>query len=415
MILLQNSKKVDFLFAYLILLITLFIIYFFNMNITDIETAFSNVPNTVKAKLDVKLHTQPNHPLCMIKQAIYDYFRSLPKFNCLVTHDDLSNIVQITSNFDDLLIPPDHPSRAKSDTYYVNETQVLRSQTSAHQCELLVAGERSFLVSGDVYRKDEIDRCHYNVFHQMEGVYILPNTTHDDVELAKNELQSTLSGLVEYLFPDCEYRFNGDYFPFTDPSFEIEVKFNGKWLEILGCGVIHRTILTNLGVNEIGFAFGLGLERLAMILFNIPDIRLFWTDDIKFTSQFNQSTNFRQITFKPYSKLDSTSRDISFFIPDSQINVEHVESGTFKWININDFFDLVRETCGDNIEHVALSDAFHNKKLSKYSHTFRLTFSPNSDITNSATFSALANQYMDQLGSQILDKLDVEPRFTVKK
>jgi phenylalanyl-tRNA synthetase alpha chain len=384
------------------------------MNITEIETAFSNVPITIKAKLDMKLHTQSNHPLCIIKQVIYNYFKALPQFNSLIIHDDLPNIVQITSNFDNLLIPLDHPSRAKSDTYYVNETHVLRSQTSAHQCELLRDGETSFLVSGDVYRKDEIDRCHYNVFHQMEGVHILPNSTHNDIELTKDDLKSTLSGLVEYLFPNCEYRFNEDYFPFTDPSFEIEVKFNGKWLEILGCGVIHRTILTNLGINEIGWAFGFGLERMAMILFNIADIRLFWTDDIKFTSQFNQLTDFREITFKPYSNLDSTSRDISFFIPDTQINID-IESGNFKWININDFFDLVRDTCGDNVENVALFDSFHNKKLNKYSHTFRLTFSPNSYIKNSATFSALANQYMDQLGSQISDKLDVEPRFTVKK
>lgn len=379
---------------------------------TSFINSYSNIPQSISNKLNLKLHNLPNHPLAIIKNAIYEYFRGLPEFEHLVTHDDLPNIVTTQANFDDLLIPPEHPSRKKSDTYYVNETHVLRSQTSAHQCELMLQGERSFLVSGDVYRKDEIDRCHYNVFHQMEGVLIIPNSTHQDIELAENGLKSALSGLVQYLFPNCEYRFNSDYFPFTEPSFEVEVKFEGKWLEILGCGVIHRTILKRLGINEICFAFGLGLERLAMILFNITDIRLFWTLSSKFTDQFNADMDFRSIQFKPYSNLDSTTRDISFFIPEDQLELKL--DSTFEWLLINNFFDLVREICGDNIENVSLSDKFFNKKLGKYSHTFRLTFSPNSDLTNSAEFTALANKYMNKFGTSILQNLNVEPRFSVK-
>jgi len=354
-----------------------------------------------------------NHPLEIIKTTIYDYFRNLKQFENLVVYDDMSNIVTTQQNFDDLLIPINHPSRSKSDTYYVNENYVLRSQTSAHQCELLLKGERTFLVSGDVYRKDEIDRSHYNIFHQMEGVLIIPNTTHNDIQLAENMLKSSLSGLVEYLFPDCEYRFNSDYFPFTEPSFEVEVKFNDKWLEILGCGVIHRDILNRLEINEIGYAFGLGLERLAMILFNITDIRLFWTNSSKFLSQFNKNMNFRSIKFIPYSNLDSTTRDISFFVPEDQLCIN--TDNTFEWKYINNFFDLVRDVCGENIENVILFDKFYNKKTNKYSHTFRLTFSPNSDLTNSAEFSALTNTYMDTLGKNILNNLNVEPRFSVKK
>lgn len=376
-------------------------------------TDYSNIPPSIKNKLQLKLHNQQNHPLSIIKNAIYGYFRELPEFQHLTVHDDLPNIVTTKANFDDLLIPSEHPSRRKSDTYYVNENHVLRSQTSAHQCELLEQGNRSFLVSGDVYRKDEIDRCHYNVFHQMEGVLIIPHTTHQDVELAEQNLKRILSGLVEFMFPSCEYRFNPDYFPFTEPSFEVEVMFGGKWLEILGCGVIHRTILNRLKIQEVGWAFGFGLERMAMILFGIVDIRLFWTDSPKFTSQFNESMNFKSITFKPYSNLDSISRDVSFFIQSDQLDIK--DDGTFEWTNINNFFDLVREICGDNIENVMLSDKFYNKKLNKYSHTFRLIFSPNSDITNSAEFTTLANGYMDRLGEAILLNLNVEPRFVVRK
>lgn len=375
------------------------------------EDSYSNIPQSIVNKLTLKLHNRQNHPLSIIKNAIYDYFKSLPEFENITTHDDLSNIVTTHANFDDLLISEEHPSRRKSDTYYVDKNHVLRSQTSAHQCELMMKGERSFLVSGDVYRKDEIDRCHYNIFHQMEGVLIIPDTTHLDIEMAENNLKKVLSGLVQYLFPECEYRFNNDYFPFTDPSFEVEVKFEGKWLEILGCGVIHRTILNNLSINEIGYAFGLGLERLAMILFNITDIRLFWTESSKFTNQFNENMNFRLIKFKPYSNLESTTRDISFFIPENQLDIKDVE---FDWKYVNNFFDLVRDICGDNIENVSLYDKFYNKKINKYSHTFRLTFSPNSDLTNSAEFSALANDYMNQLGQTVLSNLNVEPRFTIK-
>lgn len=373
----------------------------------------SNVPESILNKLNLKLHTQKDHPIAIIKNAIYDYFRSSNNFENISVYDNLPNIVTTQQNFDDLLIPVDHPSRKKSDTYYVNSDYVLRSQTSAHQCELMLKGEKSFLVTGDVYRKDEIDKSHYNIFHQMEGVFIIPKTTHDDIELAELMLKSSLSGLVQYLFPGCEYRFNTDYFPFTEPSFEVEVMFEGKWLEILGCGVIHRKILNNLEIKEIGYAFGLGLERLAMILFGINDIRLFWTTSEKFTSQFDSTVNFRLIKFKPYSNLDSTSRDISFFIPHEQLCIK--ENETFKWIFINNFFDMVRDVCGDNIENVFLFDSFYNKKINKYSHTFRLIFSPTSDLTNSAEFSEIANKSMDVLGSKVIEKLNVEPRFNVKK
>ena len=374
---------------------------------------YSNIPSSILNKLHLKLHTVQNHPLCIIKNVIYEYFKTLPEFENFTTHDNLSNIVSTTSNFDDLLIGPDHPSRKKSDTYYLNETTVLRSQTSAHQCELMRKSEKSFLVTGDVYRKDEIDKCHYNIFHQMEGVKILENTTHADIEFAEMTLKNVLMKLLNYLFPSCEYRFNTDYFPFTEPSFEVEVKYEGKWLEILGCGVIHRTILNNLGIHEIGFAFGFGLERIAMILFKINDIRLFWTNSPKFSNQFDSNIDFRLIKFKPFSKLDSIHKDISFYIHMDQIYLTN--DNTFEWSMLNDFNDIVRDVCGDSIENVSILDKYFNKKINKYSHTFRLTFSPNSDITNSADFSNLANEYMNKLGTVLLEKINLEPRFLITK
>jgi len=169
----------------------------------------------------------------------------------------------------------------------------------------------NFLVVGDVYRKDEINRSHYPVFHQMEGVGMVPDGKDPSKELIR-----VLNGLVEYLFPGCEYRVNSDYFPFTDPSFEYEVKFNGEWLEILGCGEIHSKILENNKLNKKGWAFGLGLERLAMILFGIQDIRLFWSTDNKFLDQFSEG---KMTTFVPFSNVDPMILDVSFWISNCEI------------------------------------------------------------------------------------------------
>ena len=116
-------------------------------------------------------------------------------------------------------------------------------------------------------------------------------------------------------------RWRNDYFPFTDPSFELEVKFNGDWLEVLGCGVIHDEVLENSGLSStegnVGWAFGLGLERLAMILFSIPDIRLFWSTDDRFTSQFTDGVVKK---FIPYSKYPECYKDVSFWLPESEDN-----------------------------------------------------------------------------------------------
>lgn len=124
----------------------------------------SNIPHTVRAKLNHKLHKRRGHPIKIIKNYIHEYFHNFNKY------DDMPNIVNIKNNFDDLLIPQDHPSRKMSDTYYISSDTILRTHTSAHQTELLSQGETQFLVTGDVYRKDEINSRHYNIFHQMEGV-----------------------------------------------------------------------------------------------------------------------------------------------------------------------------------------------------------------------------------------------------
>lgn len=126
------------------------------------------------------------------------------------------------------------------------------------------------------------------------------------IKMVENDLKNGLEGMVHELFGDVKMRWGQDYFPFTDPSFELEIYFNDEWLEVLGCGVVHQDIVKAVGRgNQPGWAFGLGLECLAMILFSIPDIRLFWSDDQRFHTQFESG---EIVTFQPYSKYPHASK-----------------------------------------------------------------------------------------------------------
>jgi phenylalanyl-tRNA synthetase alpha chain len=340
----------------------------------------SNITPGISSKLGKNLHNQKNHPLEIIKRKIYNYFGD--KFN---KFDDLSPIVKVEENFDKLLIPKDHPARSVSDTYYKDENHVLRTHTSAHQNDLLIAGNNKFLVTGDVYRKDDIDASHYPVFHQMEGVSVM-----EDGQNAEEELKKVLSGLIDVLFPGCEYRFNEDYFPFTHPSFEVEVMFQGRWLEVLGCGIVQPKIMENCGLSgKTAWAFGLGLERLAMILFKIPDIRYFWSDDERFKNQF---VTDEIIEFKPYSSYPPITRDIAFWVPEG--------------FSQNNFSEIVRETGGDLVENVSVVDEFTHPKTNRSSKCYRIVYRSNErTLTNEEV-----NEIDETIKNASIEKLSIEIR-----
>ena len=190
--------------------------------------------------------------------------------------------------------------------------------------------------------------------------------TKEASQLIENDLKNCLLGLTKELFgPDIEYKWVDCYFPFTHPSWELEIFYNGKWLEVLGCGIVEQEILFNAGAQDkIGFAFGLGLERLAMILYEIPDIRLFWSQDSGFLNQFSIDNNNR-IIYHPISKCPQCTNDISFWLPDS------IESKLF--CN-NDFYDLVRSIGGDLIEQVTLIDEFYHPKKKRNSQCYRIVY-----------------------------------------
>ncbi|GAV74689.1 tRNA-synt_2d domain-containing protein/FDX-ACB domain-containing protein [Cephalotus follicularis] len=322
----------------------------------------NNVPDNIFSKLGMQLHRRNQHPLGILKNAIYEYFDNNYS-NKFDKFDDLSPLVSVKQNFDDVLVPADHVSRSYNDTYYVDSQTVLRCHTSAHQAELLSMGYTHFLVTGDVYRRDSIDSTHFPVFHQMEGFRVFcPDDWEasglDATSYAATDLKKCLEGLTRHLFGAVEMRWIDTYFPFTNPSFELEIYFQGKWLEVLGCGVTEQEILRRSGKqNNVAWAFGLGLERLAMVLFDIPDIRLFWSIDDRFTSQFAKGQ--LGVKFKPYSKYPPCFKDMSFWINES--------------FTENNLCEIVRAVAGDLVEEVRLIDSFTNKK-GMTSHCYRIQY-----------------------------------------
>lgn len=353
-----------------------------------------NIPSVVRDKIGRDLHKTHNHPLEITKRHVYEYFdalgRDFKKF------EDLDRIVSVQDNFDRLLIPTDHPARRSSDTFYLSDVTVLRTHTTAHQYNILSTGQSDFLITGDVYRRDSVDKTHYPIFHQMEGV------TAARTKDALNELETVMKGLANHLFPGKTFRISPDRFPFTDPSIEVEVKFGDDWLEILGGGIVHTQIRKNLGIDDCLLAWGIGLERLAMILFEIPDIRLFWTSDSKFIDQYSDG---RIKKFVPYSAIDPIERDISFWLPDERVTRNDL--GNFEWIDENGFCEFVREAGGELVESVVLYDKFYHPNHRTHSHTFHVKFSPVVSWHDGGYLARKANEAMTMLRERTAEKFNV--------
>lgn len=191
-----------------------------------------------------------------------------------------------TFNFDMLNIKKTHPARQMHDTFYVdNKSNVLRTHTSPVQIHALLKNKPplSFISSGKVYRKDD-DATHLPMFHQLEGIYV-------DSDVNFSTLKGLIYKIIEQIFPNIDdIRFRPSYFPFTEPSAEVDIKDeNGKWLEILGCGIVNPKVLENCAIdsnNYSGLAFGLGIERIAMLKYGVTDIRDFYKSNLDFLTQF---------------------------------------------------------------------------------------------------------------------------------
>ena len=189
-------------------------------------------------------------------------------------------------NFSALNIPENHPARAMHDTFYVTSDLLLRTHTSPIQIRSMEKEgvPIKVIAPGKVYRRDS-DLTHIPMFHQVEGLVI-------DKNINFSHLKGILREFINCFFnKELELRFRPSYFPFTEPSAEVDIlSEDGKWLEILGCGMVHPQVLENLDLDSevyIGYAFGMGVERLAMLKYDIKDIRLFYENDLNFLSQFN--------------------------------------------------------------------------------------------------------------------------------
>lgn len=200
-------------------------------------------------------------------------------------------------NFEALNIPKDHPARDEQDTFYINDEIVLRTQTSPVQVRTMEKGKLPIrmIAPGRVFRSDEVDATHSPSFHQIEGLVIDKNITFAD-------LKGTLAEFAKELFGEStKVKFRPHHFPFTEPSAEVDVscfKCGGKgcrfckgsgWIEILGCGMVHPKVLRMSGIDPeeySGFAFGMGLERIALLKYEIDDMRLLYENDARFLKQF---------------------------------------------------------------------------------------------------------------------------------
>ena len=331
---------------------------------------------------------------------LFDQIIGLPRFKDFDLVD-FPKIVTVEEDFDLLNTPKDHPSRNKTDTYYIDDEHVLRTQMTAFWSfylknpdvlkRLETEGQIAALSPGLVYRKDEIDRHHFPAFHQIDGLLICKKSkkviTQDDLKEVQADLAKGIFGA------DIEYKFLDDDFPYTVQSLEMDIMFNDKWLEVNGAGLVNPIVLRNFGLDpEIynGWAFGFG-DRLAMIKMAIPDIRILWSEDPRITSQFKDIDS----KFKDVSKYPSTLRDISFIID--------------KDISLNSYYEIVRECAGNLIEEVQLLDTYKNAKKfgeDKVSYTFRIVY---------RSFErTLTNEEVNAIQDKIIEKTKSELKAIVR-
>ncbi len=187
-------------------------------------------------------------------------------------------------NFEALNTPPDHPARDMQDTFYLPDGNLLRTHTSSVQIRYMEAEEPPIRIvaPGRVYRRDNVDATHAAVFHQIEVLAV-------DEGLTFTDLKGTIKVFLEAMFGELPIRFRASYFPFTEPSAEVDLQWNGRWLEVMGCGMVDPNVLKAVGYDpEIytGFAAGFGVERFAMVLHELDDIRRLYTSDLRFLRQF---------------------------------------------------------------------------------------------------------------------------------
>ncbi|MDD2565961.1 MAG: hypothetical protein PHZ26_05040 [Candidatus Gracilibacteria bacterium] len=339
-------------------------------------------------------------------------------------------IVSEYETFDLFYFPLNHVARRPSDSYFLDKkigdtrnSMLLRPHTTVIWFHYLINGgglqklnengEIKILSSGKTYRVDELDKTHHECFHQIDGLKIIEKSK----EIINQEtLKDILRNTIKILFGEnIEYRFNVDSFPYTTDSLEVEVMFRGKRLEVLGAGVVKGDVLEKLGVDSNkynGWAFGFGIERLAMALKQIPDIRIFWSEDPRITKQWGNLESYKEVSNYP-----PVYKDISMIVPKQKFQKdleEEKKSGELELTKKteSDFFAItgaIRDVSGNLIEEVKIIDIYENDE--KFSPEYK---SLSIKITFRSIERTLTNEEINKIYFEIRENLENELGYKLR-
>jgi len=253
-------------------------------NKTSVLSKAENELRLSNQKIDISLPsvTQEHgsiHPVTQTINEISDFFESIG-FEIESGPEAETDYY----NFEALNVPEDHPAKDMHDTFYLKDSGLLRTHTSPVQIRTMENNDppHRIICPGKVFRKDS-DLTHTPMFHQIEGLVVEEGASFAQLKGLLNDF------LQDFFGREVELRFRPSYFPFTEPSAEVDIRWDQNWLEVLGCGMVHPNVLDMVGVDTkkySGFAFGLGVERMAMLKYDIPDLRLFFENDYRFLKQF---------------------------------------------------------------------------------------------------------------------------------
>ena len=443
------------------------------------------MPQSIISQYGRKLHIEPDHPLSITRQLVESRFPGFRNHNDLpgvVTVEQNFDSLGFT--------PDHPGRNRTDTYYINKNTLLRTHTSAHEVDVFRENGSDGWTLSADVYRRDAVDRSHYPIFHQMEGALTWDRSAfpsrqacldaikrsfdqlpkHDlvvedpnppfhpernplqekyhsakEAEIVGAHLKRSLEDMVVAIFTAADkaltasgqqsegekdplkVRWVEAFFPHTSPSWEMEVWWRGDWLEVLGCGVIDQPLLIRANQpDRIGWAFGIGLERIAMLLFGIPDIRLFWSKDARFLRQFSESEPIKR--FQPFSKHPAAPRDVAFWLPKalegpvvaetpastsstpSPAGGQHTAASSSTdaepAFHENDLMEIVRTIAGDSVEDVRLIDDFKHPKTQRRSLCYRIEYR---SLERTLTTEEV-NGMHDQVCKEMVGKFGVEIR-----